>query len=426
MTMDSIDLDILKYCSTAENYDSVINLIGRDVCVKESWVLLQAFEKYYELGTENIGPDFKTWFKLKAHPELKKENQALYQRIIDNVLAHDMPEGPGFRAAIASLRKQGRLEEVLKAYKAGKMTEDELSHELNALSSATSSEDPEPEDIDVFDLVEHARHGGLFWRTEDLNKAVGPVSGGDFIVIAKRPEVGGTSFLCSEMTFMLEQLPSGAKAIIFNNEEEQFKLRGRVVSTALNKDYLGILDNPIASKDEYEEWLGEKQFQLIYNNQMTIQSIRRTIEKYKPAIVGVNVLLKVGGIQRKEDHDKLEQLGVQLRAMSADFNCPIFAVTQADPQADGVKYIPQTWIYKSKTALQGESDILIMIGTDDEGTEEDRYIHVAKNKIPPSVYTEPACKHIKAHVAFDVATGRFTSRNWKTHSRRDDYVYHGV
>jgi hypothetical protein len=180
------------------------------------------------------------------------------------------------------------------------------------------------------------------------------------------------------------------------------------------------------SKHEYEEWLGEKQFQLIYNNQMTIQSIRRTIEKYKPAIVGVNVLLKVGGIQRKEDHDKLEQLGVQLRAMSADFNCPIFAVTQADPQADGVKYIPQTWIYKSKTALQGESDILIMIGTDDEGTEEDRYIHVAKNKIPPSVYTEPACKHIKAHVAFDVATGRFTSRNWKTHSRRDDYVYHGV
>ena len=111
--------------------------------------------------------------------------------------------------------------------------------------------------------------------------------------------------------------------------------------------------------------------------------------------------------------------------MSDDYGAPIFGVVQADPQADGVKYIPQTWIYKSKTALQGEADVLIMIGTDEEGNEEDRYIHVAKNKIPPSECTDVTCKHIKSHVKFDVSTGRFTSRNWKTHSMEKGYVYTG-
>lgn len=423
--MDSVDLQILKYCSTADNYDSIKGSIDRDVCVKESWVLLQAFDKYYELGADIIDKDFKTWFRIRCHPEFKKENHILYGRIIDNVLAEDMPDSVGFHATINKLRNQSTLESVLSEYKRGRLSDDDLASELSVLSKVPSGGDVVATGIDPMELAEHARTGGLYWRLEDLNKSVGPVAGGDFILIGKRPEVGGTSFLCSEMTFMLSQLPAGGRALIFNNEEEVHKVKSRVVSAALGIDYLRVMSDPAATKESYEKWQDEREMLVIHDTQMTIHSIERAIQEYKPTIIGINVLLKVGGIDRKEDHDKLEQLGVHLRAMSDDYGAPIFGVVQADPQADGVKYIPQTWIYKSKTALQGEADVLIMIGTDEEGNEEDRYIHVAKNKIPPSECTDITCKHIKSHVKFDVATGRFTSRNWKTHSMEKGYVYTG-
>ena len=89
------------------------------------------------------------------------------------------------------------------------------------------------------------------------------------------------------------------------------------------------------------------------------------------------------------------------------------------PRAEGVKFIPQDRIYKSKTALQGEADALIMIGTDEEIEDDVRYIHVAKNKIPPAACSDMKCKHIKAEVKFSMDTGRFTSKNWKGNSRND-------
>ena len=421
--MDSVDLDILKYCSELGNYNDVKGLVSKEHCVKESWLLLQAFGKYYdETGAGEVTKDFKTWFRVAGYPHFKKDTHELYARIIDNVLVQDMPEGTGFLKAMDSLRTQGKLADILSTYKSGMLSADELNEELIALTNTTTTAEILAEEIDVNELAEHARHGGLYWRLEDLNKSVGPISGGDFILVGKRPEVGGTSFLCSEMTYMLEQLPPDSSVVLFNNEEEQHKLKSRVVSTALGRDHLDIMSDPNANT-EYYKWLDGKKLFVVHDTQMTVHSIRRAIEQLKPSVVGINVLLKVGGVDRKEDHDKLEQLGVTLRAMSDDYDCPILAIAQADPQADGVKYIPQTWIYKSKTALQGECDVLIMIGTDEEGKEEDRYIHVAKNKIPPSDCTEMSHKHIKSHVHFDIGTGRFTSHNWKTHSKEKGYVY---
>jgi hypothetical protein len=98
----------------------------------------------------------------------------------------------------------------------------------------------------------------------------------------------------------------------------------------------------------------------------------------------------------------------------------VLAIVQADPTAEGMQYIPQDRIYKSKTALQGEADALVMIGTDENIQDNVRYIHVAKNKIPPAPCTDIKCKHIKSQVKFDMDTGRFTTNNesFSTHSRK--------
>jgi hypothetical protein len=150
---------------------------------------------------------------------------------------------------------------------------------------------------------------------------------------------------------------------------------------------------------------------------MTISSIHKQLEERDYDIIGINVLLKVGGTSAKEDHDKFQELGEECRRISQRYG-PVVAVVQADPSAEGVAFIPQDRIYKSKTALQGEADALIMIGTDEDILDHVRYIHVAKNKIPPAACSDISCKHIKSQVNFSMDTGRFTSKNFKGHSRK--------
>ena len=421
--MDTVDLDLLKYCTERENLESIAPVVDKSMCIKESWALLGAMKEYYEEFSEidTIEKrDFKTWFRIKAHPEYKRETHELYSTIIDNVFDIEMPEGAAFKASIQTLRDTSTLQRLMEQWGKGSISMEEFQSRLT--STRPHIEDDKDEDISVESLADHARYGGLYWRLEDLNRSVGPISRGDFVVVGKRPEVGGTSFLCSELTHMCEQLPDGGKVIIFNNEEEDWKVKGRIISTALDVDYRSIIAHPKKYDEEWKKWLGNREFKLVHDTQMTVASIRAKLNKEKPDVVGINVLLKVGGTGKTEDHDKFQELGERFRVMAGEY-APIVGVVQADPSAEGEKYIPQDRIYKSKTALQGEADVLIMIGTDEEIVDHTRYIHVAKNKIPPSSCTESKLKHIKSDVHFDIDTGRFSSRNFKAHSRSKGHVY---
>jgi hypothetical protein len=129
------------------------------------------------------------------------------------------------------------------------------------------------------------------------------------------------------------------------------------------------------------------------------------------------VLLKVGGTGKKEDHDKFEALGGEFRKIAQEYG-PVIVVAQADPMATNMKYIPQDYIYKSKTAIQGEADALIMLGKVDDDPDNIRYIHVAKNKMPPSDCTDDSLKHIRTPVLFEMETSRFKTQSCTIHSRK--------
>ncbi len=237
-----------------------------------------------------------------------------------------------------------------------------------------------------------------------------------FVVIAKRPEVGGTSFVASELSFMLEQMDKDGRAIVFTNEEEPTKIYTRMLCAALDVDYRTMMTAPAHHKQLYEAWLDGRTWELKHDTAMTVSSIKRKLGTKQYDLIAINVLLKVGGTGKKEDHDKFQALGEEMRRIAQEHG-PVLAVVQADPSAEGMRYIPQDRIYKSKTALQGEADVLIMIGSDEDGPLDSRYIHVAKNKIPPAPCTDLSVKHIKSEVRFDIGTGRFTSRNYKGNSR---------
>jgi len=427
--MDSVDLDLLTYCTERSNWEGIKDLVTKSMCVKESWALMGAYHDYYSEfpDTDKIDKkDFKTWFRIKAHPEYKRETHELYNTIIENVFENAVPESSGFLSSVRQLKNQAYLDKAYKDFQCRSISLDELQTRIASLGGDSSSDSESSDEvISVLDLASHARHGGLYWRLEDLNRSVGPVSQGDFIVVGKRPEVGGTSFLCSELTFMLEQLPKTGKVVLFNNEEEDWKVKGRIISTALGVDYRSIIANPSKYEEEWKDWLDGREFKLIQDTNMTVAGIRAKLQKEKPDVIGINVLLKVGGTGKTEDHDKFQELGEKFRQFASSY-APVLSIVQADPSAEGEKFISQDRIYKSKTALQGEADVLVMIGTDEDVVDHRRYIHVAKNKIPPSACTDTRNKHIKSEVRFDIDTGRFESVNFKKHSRGKDHVYNRV
>ena len=215
---------------------------------------------------------------------------------------------------------------------------------------------------------------------------------------------------------MLEQLDPNSNAIIFNNEEEPSKIYTRMVSTALNIDYKKMMTAHAHYEQEYRTWLDGKQWTLAHDTMMSLGSIHTKLREREYGLIAINVLLKVGGTSAKEDHDKFQALGEECRRIAQLYG-PVLAVVQADPSAEGMRFIPQDRIYKSKTALQGEADALIMIGKDEDVPDNLRYINVAKNKIPPAPCTDLANKHIKSECEFDISTGRFKTLNFTGHSR---------
>ncbi len=420
--MESIDLDILTYLRERENWEAHKDHITKSLCTKESWLLVGDIGRYYEEfpSVTKLTDDFKLWFRVTGHPGWKPEEHQLYGTIIDNVLTNKTPDRGPFLSQLDRNRFLGEVGESYKSLRDGVINTEDFLTATNSAANSSCLVRPSVSDVDEYDLESIAKYQrdntGYYWRLEDLNQSVGPVRKGDFVVVAKRPEIGGTSFIASEFSFMLDQLPTSGNAIIFNNEEEPTKIYTRMMCTAMDVDYRTMMTAPKHYKQQYNAWLDHRTFELKHDTSMTLGSIKQKLGTKQYDLIAINVLLKVGGTGQKEDHDKFQHLGEEMRRIAQEHG-PVLAVVQADPSAEGVRYIPQDRIYKSKTALQGEADVLIMIGSDEDGPTDSRYIHVAKNKIPPAPCTDLAYKHIKSEVKFNIGTGRFKSVNFKRHSK---------
>ena len=409
--VDNIDLDVLKVLSRRETYDTYKDVIHKGLCTKESWILVQDFGKYYKQypTVDTIDKDFSMWFRVQGHPGWKPEAHKAYESIITNVMAQPIPNSMVFVDQLNCLRFDAELQQSRDKLMSGKTNPSTIVETLDLMLDNNSTKADGRAVLTLDDLAQHQRSDeGLYWRLEDLNKAIGPTRTGDVTIIAKRPEVGGTSFLCSEMSHMLEQMDTDGKAVLFNNEEAPDKVFTRMISASLNVDYRAMMSAPALHQQMYETWLDGRSWDLIHDTNMDISGIKSTLRDGHYGLIGINVLLKIGGTGKQEDHDKFEALGIELRKIAQEFG-PVLAVVQADPSAEGMQYIPQDRIYKSKTALQGEADILIMIGMDNNAGSDKRFIHVAKNKIPPAPCCDLTLKHIRTECDFDVGTGRFMS-----------------
>lgn len=407
---------LLRTLGQAENFAKFYPLVREYSVLPETFEVIADIKDYLEAHPSTTEVDWdvlKTWALLTKHTSWGPSQRTTYEAVIDSV-----------KSTAPDPTIVNRLAELTAAIEVKDLADDaiirggtsKLDEAIQVLENYRTFmvdggvDDPlAPYDLrDIFDALH--RTGGLKWRLEELNKSVGPVCKGDLIIVAKRPEVGGTTFLASEITHMVSQLPEGGRGVVFNNEESKHKVVARLIQSGLNWTVMDMASDPDETLDQWTTFLGTRQIDVVHDTSLSTRTVERVLQRHDYGIIGINVLWKIQGWKRLEEYQRLSAQAQWARKI-ADQHAPVIAVWQADASAEGVPWLNQSQLYGSKTGVQGEADVLLMIGsTHEPGKGHERYISVVKNKTPGSDETEPKLRHGQFTVDIDPERGRFKSR----------------
>ena len=358
--------------------------------------------------------DFLVWGVNHRHPLWADTKKDVRKAIVENVKQE--PKDKAILGRLLEISLAEGVENAANSIRQGSGSTGVIDIEslLTEFTRLSRSTDNFFVDMDVDALVKDVVQGtGIEWRLEDLNTSVGQLHHSDFVVIGKRPETGGTTFVTSEFTFMLRQLPEGKDAIIFNNEEGGGKVALRVVQSALGIKTKDILANPAQVQKDYEKFLNGRKILVYDNGGMSDKDIEAVLNDHPNCwLIGINILDKIAGFNSQSEVARFRELAWWGRRLAKKYGA-VVAIAQADAEAEGMQYLQQTQLYGSKTGVQGEADIQIMIGCDHE-QEHLRYFNIVKNKKPTTGRMIPAQRKAKFPAKFDIEKGRFTSLGSKT------------
>jgi replicative DNA helicase len=291
---------------------------------------------------------------------------------------------------------------------------------IHYLEGSTSTSTAESGFISLTSLEDMDRvitsAGGLDWRLDDLNRSVGPLRRGDFILLGARPETGKTSFVCDQLTYFAKQVPENERLFIFNNEEDGMKIMSRLVQTALSKSASEVAAMPVADKEaQYKTAINATsliKIGIYDDTDITINDVERVCSTLHPRVIVLNVIDEIKGFDKTlNEVERLTKLGAWCRHVAKKYNTTVIGIVQADTTAEGQKWIHQGQLYGSKTKLPSAADVIITIGKTHDVSENDvRFLHLPKNKMPTIKGMDKRLKHGYFHVDFDSETGRFSSR----------------
>ena len=213
---------------------------------------------------------------------------------------------------------------------------------------------------------------------------------GDFGFLMKRPETGGTAFLASEVSYMLDQ--TDGTIVWINNEEQDNKVALRVYQAYFGIPLSELTANAARYKALWNEKVGSKFkfFGLEYSSKANIEKIN---EKYKPTLIVYDQIDKIQGFEADRDDLRLGAIYQWARELCKPYGAAI-GVTQADGSAEGVKYLNMSHTANSKTSKAAEADFILGIGkTHNPEQESSRFISICKNKLIGDMDSLPQFRH---------------------------------
>lgn len=377
--------------------------------------LLDDFGKYFKKFPEHekidlqvFLPRFKQW-----HPGLTDEQFSSFVGILRNVnedvdehtragILADLYE-VDLATQVANICSQyelGELEFPISDMVAAKIDE----YNINIGAKAAMWNDTPIEDL----LQEDVDESGIRWRLNTLNSHMRPLRGGDFGIIAGRPDKGKTTFLSSEVTFMASQLEDDRNIIWLNNEGPSGRIVKRLYQSALNKSITELVELSTNKKLKgmYEKVVGRvDRIRVIDIHGFHVGQVEAILERSNPGVILYDMIDNIRGFGAEARTDlQLEEMYKWGRERAVKYDCIGLATSQISTEGEGLQYPGLSMLKDSKTGKQGACDFQLMIGaSNDQNLEYSRFLSLPKNKLRrDGVSGDP-----RAEVRFKPSTARY-------------------
>lgn len=388
--------EILRYVlENNENARAVGEAIGFDAFGSEGSFFLASVSKFYEETEEEtaIGK-FPAW--VNTQPNKRELLLSLYEQAMEVDTSTKL-----YQTILDTYQKRLVATEIAIQAEHFLTTHDDraFSAVRQALDRLDESNELETTPVDLdYVLEQTVQEAGLRWRLPCLNRSLGPLRKGDFIILAARPETGKTTMLASEATYMIEQ---GARVLWVNNEE-----RGEKVMLRITEALFGATkDQILANRKKAATKLAAYKDRIVLVEPQFYWEVEALVKRVEPSLIVFDMLDKVQGF--KGDREDLRHAEAYRWARRLARFAPVITSSQATGDAENRKWIPLSMLAGSRTAKQAEADAIIMLGKDND-EEHIRYLNIVKNKLAGDENSVEEMRHGKFEILLDRQRARYS------------------
>jgi replicative DNA helicase len=388
-----IDIVLLRIMKYQSEFRKLIRAIPTTSLDPKTKALLDDFGKYFDKFKEHekidlqvFLPRFKSW-----HPGMDPEVLNSYIGILRNIQPDvDDQTKVGIVGDLYEADAAMRIANVCAQYESGDLDAplpDMISSIVDAYKMNIGARSANWNDTDIgYLLQEDLTNEGVKWRLKCLNESMRPMRGGDFGIIAGRPDKGKTTFLSSEVTFMAPQLADDRNVIWLNNEGMSGRIVKRLYQSALGVSITELvkLNEQKKLRKMYEEKVGRIDRIRVFDiHGMHVGQVEAIIEQSNPGVILYDMIDNIRGFGNEARTDlQLEEMYKWARERSVKYDAIGLATSQISADGDGLQFPTLSMLKDSKTGKQGACDFQLMIGASNQAElEYSRFLSLPKNKL---------------------------------------------
>jgi replicative DNA helicase len=393
-----LDYDVLYLCSQSkENLAKYKRYIKPHVVMKETTIVLDGMERYFKTfpAVAELNWDSFSAY-LIADQSKRLTDDAIVKLRMTLTKAKTFEPHCAHEEVVKTLIELDYLAKIMEECEKVKEGESDLEHvhilATNALKDVERyiEKDELFVNADLSSIASRITSSGYEWRLDALNRSLGPLRTGNFVIVAARVEVGKTTFLASEVSYLAQQLPADRPVVWVNNEEESSVVFFRIVQATLGQESKVIIADSKAAMDTYTTLMGGNKDKIrVTKDTNNMRDLETLFKEINPGLIVFDQLDKVDGVKGDEpEHLKLGKLYKWARELARTYG-PVIAASQLSAGVVEMKdppFIGLDSLRGSKTDKPGEADAVLTIGKykEPKSPEEEmiRTINVPKNKLP--------------------------------------------
>lgn len=393
-----MDYDVLYLCAkNKENLSKYRRYIKPHVVMKETNTILDGMDKYYKTfpSVTDFAWDSFSAFLIADQSKRLTDDSIVKLRMMLSKAKSFVPHH-AHEEVVKTLIELDYLALIMEECEKVKEGSSDLEHvhilATNALKDVERyiEKDELFVSADLSAIADRITSSGYEWRLDALNRSLGPLRTGNFVIVAARVEVGKTTFLASEVSYLAQQLPKDRPVVWVNNEEESSVVFFRIVQAALGIESKTIIADSKKAMVDYAALMGGNKDKIRVTKDMNnVRDLETLFREVNPGLIIFDQLDKVDGFKSDEREDlKLGKIYKWARELARSYG-PVIAASQLSASAVEMKdppFIGLDALRGSKTDKPGEADVVITIGKykEPKSPEEEmiRTINVPKNKLP--------------------------------------------